>query len=120
MNLNSRATEATLLSCLELSSKVPTTVSFLFFGSHCSRRNCQSILDICIYGKMFYVLLKLQFCEDVGYSLSANIIQKSHGVTDDGMSRFVLKSVVESEIITFQALNYCVDFQDSFFLFVEV
>ena len=108
MNLNSRATEATLLSCLELSSKV----SFLSFSEHCSRRN---------YGIVFYVFFFFfQFCEDVGYSLSANIIQKSHGVTDDGMSRFLLKSVVESEIITFQALNYCVDFQDSFFLFVEV
>lgn len=63
--------------------------------------------------------LASKFCEDILLTLNVNMLHKSHGILATGINRFDNNLLISAEIEAFEILNYCVDFQDSFFLFVE-
>ena len=84
----------------------------LYFLS--SAQNCQ-LKELAL---LCCLELASKFCEDVNFTLDAKTLYASHG-RQNNVEIFTMNSLLQAEIQTFECLQFCVDFQDSFFVLVE-
>jgi hypothetical protein len=61
-----------------------------------------------------------KFAEDAPDSLNCEMLHRSHGVSASGNFRFSIRSLRDAEIQVFDGLGFQLDFEESFFEFVQL